>query len=94
MTSSVDLAFLLLTLLYAVDITVRLTGIGWHSFKQNWWNLYDILTVVGTFTTTITVLINPDNLSTVQYQKLFLVSIAFKLVQKSNALNQLFKNAV
>lgn len=29
-----------------------------------------------------------------QLQKLFLVSIAFKLVQKSNALNQLFKTAM
>lgn len=74
-----------------------------------------MLCVVGTFATTIPILLgtqvrrgyastplrlaSADHLpprqvqAAVQLQKLFLVSIAFKLVQKNNQLNQLFKTA-
>lgn len=73
---------------------VRLAGLGWQSFKQNGWNLYDIFVVTGTFATTIPLLLHSSSDVAVQLQKLFLVSIAFKLVQKSNSLNQLYKTAV
>lgn len=85
--------FILLTLVYAVDIAVRLTGLGWRNFSQNGWNLYDIFVVAGTFATTIPILLGTSSQTAIQLQKLFLVSIAFKLVQKNNSLNQLFKTA-
>lgn len=91
--SRTDFIFLFFTLLYFLDILVRSVGLGWTSYSQNGWNLYDLFVVAGTFATTIPILLGTQNQAAVQLQKLFLVSIAFKLVQKNNQLNQLFKTA-
>lgn len=80
--------------MYATDIGIRFTGLGWKSFSQNGWNLYDIFVVTGTFATTIPIILGTSSQTAIQLQKLFLVSIAFKLVQKNNSLNQLFKTAM
>jgi hypothetical protein len=54
-----------------------------------------VLVVTGTFATTIPALVSNDPSGViVQLQKLFLVSIAFKLVQRNNSLNTLFKTSV
>jgi hypothetical protein len=89
----VDYAFLFLTALYLVDVVVRAIGLGWTAFRRTLWNLYDIAVVGGTAATTIAVLANTNG-AVVQLQKLFLVSIAFKLVQKNDSLNTLFKTSV
>ena len=89
-----DYIFLCLTLLYGLDIVVRLSGLGWKSFSQNGWNLYDVFVVAGTFWTTIPLLVGSESQVAVQLQKLFLVSIAFKLVQKNTSLNELYKTAM
>ncbi|CEQ42955.1 SPOSA6832_04831 [Sporobolomyces salmonicolor] len=85
--------FLGFTLLYLADIAVRITGLGWISFAQNGWNLYDVVVVGGTLATTIPILAGTSNQVAIQLQKLFLVSIVFKLVQRSDALTQLQKTA-
>ncbi|KAM0754891.1 hypothetical protein T439DRAFT_283840 [Meredithblackwellia eburnea MCA 4105] len=85
--------FLGFTLIFLLDVMVRLIGLGWNSFIQNGWNVFDIVVVVGTLATTIPILFKISNQSAIQLQKLFLVSIAFKLVQKNDALNELFKTA-
>lgn len=90
---STDYAFLLLTVLYTIDIVVRICGLGWKTFRRNWWHLYDIAVVTGTLATTIPILLSTSSQLAIQLQKLFLVSIAFKLVQKNDSLNQLFKVA-
>lgn len=92
--SSSDYTFLILTLIYLLDIVIRITGIGWRSFRQNGWHLYDLFVVVGTFSTTIPILLGSSSQVAVQLQKLFLVAITFKLVQKNDNLNVLFKTAV
>lgn len=95
MTASLaDLLFLCLAVIYAVDVGIRLLGLGSHSFVLNTWNLYDLLVIGGTFATTIPVVLGIGGNLAVQFQKLFLVMIAFKVVTKSNALNQLFKTAI
>ncbi|KAG8763613.1 calcium channel protein [Ceratobasidium sp. 423] len=86
--------FLFLALVFALDIVIRLSGLGWRSFKANGWNLFDIVVVIGNFATGIPIVFGSQGLLIEQLQKLFLVSIAFKLVQKSDNLNQLFKTAV
>ncbi|GAA5915927.1 hypothetical protein JCM5296_002066 [Sporobolomyces johnsonii] len=85
--------FLGFTLLYLADIAVRITGLGWISFAQNGWNLYDVVVVGGTLATTLPILAGTSNQVAIQLQKLFLVSIVFKLVQRSDALTQLQKTA-
>ncbi|GAA5884714.1 hypothetical protein JCM6882_005364 [Rhodosporidiobolus microsporus] len=84
--------FLGFTLLYAVDIAVRITGLG-TSFFRSGWSLYDLVVVVGTVGTTIPILIGATSQTVIQLQKLFLVAIVLKLAQRNNSLNQLFKTA-
>ncbi|KAG9307249.1 hypothetical protein G9A89_017077 [Geosiphon pyriformis] len=85
-------AFLLFIAIYIIDICVKLSGFGWKVFRDNRWNLFDLFVVSGAAFTTIPMkfgLVN--NQAIVQLQKLFLVAISSKLIQKSDSLNQLFK---
>ncbi|KAF8151534.1 high-affinity cell membrane calcium channel [Crassisporium funariophilum] len=86
--------FLALMFIYLVDVFVRCFGLGWRSFRANGWNLFDLVVSSGSFITTIIVRFGHSGFGTQQLQKLFLVSIAFKLVQRTNSLNMLFKTAV
>ncbi|KAG6861044.1 hypothetical protein C0995_004545 [Termitomyces sp. Mi166 len=86
--------FLCIISIYIVDVLVRLFGLGWKSFHANGWNLFDIFVVAGSFITTLVVRFGTSGFVIQQLQKLFLVSIAFKLVQRNNSLNMLFKTAV
>jgi voltage-dependent calcium channel len=85
--------FLSLALIYLTDIIVRALGLG-KSFLANGWNLFDVFVVTGIFATTIPTILGYQNFALQQLQKLFLVSMAFKLVQKLNSLNELFKTSV
>ncbi|KAH9024879.1 Ion transport protein-domain-containing protein, partial [Lactarius pseudohatsudake] len=86
--------FLLVTIMYAIDILVRFYGLGWRSFRANGWNMFDVIVASGSLITSISVRIGVSGYVIDQLQKLFLVSIAFKLVQRMNNLNKLFKTAV
>ncbi|CAI2169741.1 19144_t:CDS:10 [Funneliformis geosporum] len=67
---------------------------GWKVF-QNKWNLFDFLVVTGAAATTIPILVVvKENKAMIQLQKIFLVLICLKLFQKSDVMNQLFKNMV
>lgn len=77
--------------MYVVDIHVRFYGLGWRSFRANGWNMFDIIVASGSL---LTVRVGASGYVIDQLQKLFLVSIAFKLVQRMNSLNKLFKTAV
>jgi hypothetical protein len=80
--------------MYAVDIVVRFYGLGWRSFRANGWNIFDVIVATGSLLTTVSVRVGASGYVIDQLQKLFLVSIAFKLVQRMNNLNKLFKTAV
>ncbi|KAL0565893.1 calcium channel protein [Marasmius crinis-equi] len=86
--------FLVITFVYIVDVIVRLVGLGWKSFRANGWNLFDVIVTAGSFITTFIVRFGTSGFVSEQLQKLFLVSIAFKLVQRTNSLNRLFKTAM
>jgi len=85
---------LIITTMYVIDICVRFYGLGWKSFRANGWNLFDVVVAGGSFITTLTVRFGYIGYLVEQLQKLFLVSIAFKLVQRTNNLNQFFKTVV
>ena len=80
--------------IYILDVIVRFFGLGWRSFRANGWNLFDLVVANGSFITTLAVRFGNSAFAIQQLQKLFLVSIAFKLVQRTNSLNMLFKTAV
>ncbi|TFK68921.1 hypothetical protein BDN72DRAFT_646515 [Pluteus cervinus] len=86
--------FLVIMAIYLVDVGVRWYGLGWTSFRANGWNVFDIIVAGGSFITTLVVRFGTSEFLIEQLQKLFLVSIAFKLVQRTNSLNMLFKTAV
>jgi hypothetical protein len=86
--------FLAVTAIYIVDVSVRFYGLGWRSFRANGWNLFDIAAAGGSFVTTLIVRFGPSGFATQQLQKLFLVSVAFKVVQSSDSLNKLFKTSM
>ncbi len=79
--------------MYVVDIHVRFFGLGWRSFRANGWNMFDIVVSSGSLLTNLSVRLGITGVID-QLQKLFLVCIAFKLVQRMNNLNKLFKTAL
>jgi hypothetical protein len=79
---------------YVVDINVRFYGLGWRSFRANGWNIFDVVVASGSLLTNISVRVGASGYVIDQLRKLFLVSIAFKLVQRMNNLNKLFKTAL
>lgn len=85
---------LIITTMYVIDIAVRFYGVGWRSFRANGWNLFDVVVAGGSFITTLVVRFGYTGFVVEQLQKLFLVSIAFKLIQRTNSLNQLFKTVM
>ncbi|KAI0086810.1 Ion transport protein-domain-containing protein [Irpex rosettiformis] len=86
--------FLGLIAVYIIDILVRLYGLGWRSYSANGWNLFDIVVAGGSLITVIVVRFNAGGYAVQQLQKLFITCIAFKLVQRTNSLNKLFKTAI
>ena len=86
--------FLCITVVYLIDILVRLYGLGWSSYSANGWNLFDIVVAGGSLITIVIVRFNAGGFAIQQLQKLFVTSIAFKLVQRTNSLNKLFKTAM
>ncbi|KAH9916480.1 Ion transport protein-domain-containing protein [Fomitopsis serialis] len=89
-----DTFFFVVTIIYSIDTLVRFFGLGWRSFSANGWNIFDIIVATGSLLTTFIVNFGPSGFATQQLQKLFITSIAFKLVQRTNSLNKFFKTAV
>jgi voltage-dependent calcium channel len=88
-----DFLFLAFTVIYIVNIFVRITGLSWARFRRSSWDLYSIVAVSGVFLTTVMTLSSYNNRTFDQLHKLFLVSIAFLLIPRNNQLDQLFKTA-
>lgn len=76
------------------DPLIKFVGLGWTSFRANGWNIFDVIVVLGSFATTLATLLGQGGFAPRQAQKLFLVCVAFKLMQKLDSLNQLFKTSV
>lgn len=88
-----DYLFLFLSLIYIINISIRIVGLGTYHYFRSLWDIYDLIVVTGTLGTTVALLAQVNNNVFLQFQKLFLVSIAFNLIPKSDALDQLFKTA-
>ncbi|GAA5981675.1 hypothetical protein JCM10908_004562 [Rhodotorula pacifica] len=78
---------------YTVDVVVRLIGLGFKYFFTNPWNAYDLVVIIGVNISTFPILAGVNNSAFIQLQKVFLVGLVFKLVQRNDSLNQLFKTA-
>jgi voltage-dependent calcium channel len=88
-----DYLFLAFTVVYILNIVVRMIGLSWHRFRRSSWDLYSIIAVGGVFFTTIMTLSSYSNRTFDLLHKFFLVSVAFLLIPRNNSLDQLFKTA-
>jgi len=88
-----DFIFLVFTVIYMANIVIRIIGLSWSRFRRSSWDLYSLISVSGTFITTILLLAKYDSVTYYQLHKLFLVSIALLLIPRNNSLDQLFKTA-
>jgi hypothetical protein len=84
--------FIAVALIYTVDTIVRFYGLGSTAFWASGWNRFDLAISIGSLATTVISQIK-DNVGTtmLQAQKVFMVVIVFKLVQRLDSLNKLFK---
>lgn len=76
-----------------VNIIIRILGLTWPRFAKSSWDLYSVISVLGTFITTVAVLFARIDSPILRVNKLFLVSIVLLLIPRNNQLDQLFKTA-
>jgi hypothetical protein len=86
-----DYAFLVFTLVYIANIVIRIVGLSWIRFRRSAWDVYSLFAVSGTFITTLMLLAEFHDRTFIQFQKLFLVSVALMIIPRNNQLDQLFK---
>ncbi|VBB72796.1 Putative calcium-channel protein [Podospora comata] len=88
-----DGLFLLFTLIYIVNIIIRIVGLGWTRFRRSSWDLFSLVAVTGTFATSILFLTDQMQDTYIQLHKFFLVALVLLLIPRNDALDQLFKTA-
>ncbi|GJJ69887.1 voltage-dependent calcium channel [Entomortierella parvispora] len=82
--------FLALLSVYMAEIVFKIGGLGWTGFRKNRWNIYNSVVSICAILITIARLCGSSWQPLIQTQKLFLTAILFRLVQRSDSLNQLF----
>ncbi|KAK4158205.1 Ion transport protein-domain-containing protein [Chaetomidium leptoderma] len=92
-THTKDIFFLIFTLIYVVNIVVRVVGLGWTRFRRSSWDLFALVAVTGAFATSILFLTDRTQVTYVQLHKFFLVALVLMLIPRNDALDQLFKTA-
>ncbi|OIW34980.1 ion transporter [Coniochaeta ligniaria NRRL 30616] len=92
-TRTRDIAFLVFTLIYIANITIRIFGLGWSRFRRSSWDVFSVIAVTGAFATSILFLTQTNRDTYIQLHKFFLVAIVLLLIPRNDALDQLFKTA-
>ncbi|KAJ3343634.1 calcium channel protein [Gonapodya sp. JEL0774] len=64
--------------IYMVDVFFKLVAVKFGKF----WNVYDLICVSGGFTTSVLVLAVADDYAVISVQKVFLILITFRLVER------------
>ena len=88
-----DWFFLVLNIAFILNLAIRVVGLTWSNFVKSKWDIYALLSVSGTFVTTLLLLAGYANRMFIQLQKLFLVSIVIMLIPRNDQLDHLFKTA-
>ncbi|CAB4398324.1 unnamed protein product [Rhizophagus irregularis] len=88
-----DVVFIIFIVIYVLELSAKAIGLGWKVF-HNKWNVFDFIVITGAAATTISVLALRNSRIMTQAQNIFLVLICLKLFQKSDVMNQLFKNMI
>ncbi|KAH7056641.1 Ion transport protein-domain-containing protein [Linnemannia elongata] len=77
---------------YIVEIVLKIGGLGWSGYRKNRWNIYNGSISIAAFVLTVCRIFWVSSVPQplIQTQKLLLTAILFRLVPRSNSLNQLF----
>ncbi|KAF9125802.1 calcium channel protein [Mortierella sp. 14UC] len=83
---------LALLIFYLVEIVLKIGGLGWSGYRKNRWNIYNGSVSIAAFVLTVCRIFWQPTAPqpVIQMQKLLLTAILFRLVPRSNSLNQLF----
>ncbi|KAF8935698.1 calcium channel protein [Haplosporangium bisporale] len=82
--------FLALLSVFMLEIAFKIGGFGWHGYRKNRWNIYNCTVSICATLITVARLCGDTTQALIQTQKLFLTAILFRLVPRSDSLNQLF----
>ncbi|KAI9318189.1 Ion transport protein-domain-containing protein [Dichotomocladium elegans] len=73
-------------IIFWVEMMIKLLALGWKSFRRNKSNLFDLAVVFGASGA----ILGGTHMVAIEAKKLFMTALCFKLVQRSDNLNQLF----
>lgn len=88
-----DMFFLAFTIIYIVNVVVRIIGLTLPRYIRSRWDLYSLVCTSGTLASTVLLLAHVESPIFERMQKLFLVSLVFLLIPRNNQLDHLFKTA-
>jgi hypothetical protein len=92
-TIAKDIFFLVFTLIYIINIIIRVAGLGWTRFRKSSWDLFSLVAVTGALATSVLFLTDRLQVTYIQLHKFFLVALVLMLIPRNDALDQLFKTA-
>jgi hypothetical protein len=91
LTYVIDYYFTALTIIYIMEIFIKIYGQGWRKWSKNRWNIIELFQTTGAAVTDLCIFFNVAVPTMMQAQKFFLVLVAVRLIQRIDSLQTLFK---
>lgn len=89
-----DYLLFVFIVLYVMNVSIRIIGLGWSRFRRSSWDLYSLVIVFGAFGASVALLSSgTENDTYVKLHKFFLVALVLLVIPRNDALDQLFKTA-
>ncbi|KAG0244946.1 calcium channel protein [Actinomortierella wolfii] len=92
-TAKKDISYFIFLGVYAGEIVIKISGYGFRKWRHSRWNLYDMVITVLAIATLIPRFIG-HALWTSRLEKFLLITISFRLAQRIDALQVLFRALV
>ncbi|KAF9327881.1 calcium channel protein [Podila minutissima] len=93
LTDIQDVSYFIFLGLYSVEIFIKICGYGFHKWRLSRWNLYDFFITALALITLIPRFIGHE-LWTLRVEKFLLITISFRLAQRIDSLQVLFRALV
>ncbi|KAG0369918.1 calcium channel protein [Gamsiella multidivaricata] len=93
LTDIQDISYFIFLGLYSMEIMIKITGYGFHKWRLSRWNLYDLAITTLALITLIPRFIGHE-LWTLRLEKFLLITISFRLAQRIDSLQVLFRALV
>ncbi|KAG0209729.1 calcium channel protein [Mortierella sp. GBA30] len=93
LTDIQDISYFIFLGLYSLEIAVKICGYGFHKWRLSRWNLYDMVITTLALITLIPRFIGHE-LWTLRLEKFLLITISFRLAQRIDSLQVLFRALV